>query len=494
MTIKFNKIRKHYKDKILIKEFTNFVGNAEKIGIFGENGSGKTTLLNLIIKNDLPQQGSIYFEPEISFSDIAYFAPDDLLIDEDYNDKDKNLYEKLSMGQKTRKRLEELFEGNYKIYLLDEPTNHLDEANKNWLIENIKSTNKNFFIASHDTAFLNQVVNKIWHMNNERIDIFRGGYDKFAIQKTEKDIELNKTFKLIKKKITDLRESDMKRQDHWTMMKKLKKIDPVKLHRKDQKFKQQNRVYKNRIRRLIDKDLPDLPAEKREFLLNLLNNENYTSNIISVEHLSKSFGRHTVLADINFEVEPQEKILITGKNGAGKTTLLKLIGKLERDFEGEIKYEDGLHMEYFTQENFEGLTYNLTLKEEIIKYVLENQGLTVRLADYNPEHPNRDRILNPHNVSPDMIYEHISQVEFNEDDLNRNVETFSEGEKVKLRLAKLLLKEPDIILFDEPTNHLDIRAKSGVMKGISKFTGAILVVTHDRELIEKISWDDRIDL
>lgn len=331
-------------------------------------------------------------------------------------------------------------------------------------------------------------------LKNQKIEIFKGSFSNFEYQKTITDESAEKTYRHILRKIVDLRDNDKKRQDHFSMMKKIGRADPVKVFRKEQKFKRKSKVYKNRIRRLLNDELPKLPRDKGEFLLHLLNSDADIPSIATISNITKKFGKRQLFNDLSFEILPNEKILLVGKNGSGKTTLLNMIYGLDRDFEGEIEFHEisinGQIVEptlyYFKQENFDDLDYNLTVRDELTKFVLEGQSVAIKIEN--------NKLVNLHNISDELLLEHLSQVEFVDRYLGMNTEELSEGEKIKLRFAKLLLKDPHLLLLDEPTNHLDDRNKSGILNAIKNFKGAMIVATHDTELINTINWDYKIQL
>ncbi len=285
------------------------------------------------------------------------------------------------------------------------------------------------------------------------------------------------------RKIERLRDNDKKRQEKFSQNKKLKNSDPVKVFRKKFKFIHQNQVYKKRVRRLLNEELPTLPKEKQKLLLEFAYSPFESSEpLMIVDKLGKYFGRIKVFGNINFQIEPKEKILVTGKNGAGKTTLLRILAELERDFEGKITKSENLNLAYFKQENFDDLNYENNVFEEFVKFVLD------------PNHNTFNKVSENHNIDETQVLEQIKYLEFDDKYLEQKIEDLSEGEKIKLRFAKLLLLEPNLLLLDEPTNHLDARNKTGVLQAIKNFKEAIVVVSHDPEVINLLNWDYVISL
>lgn len=468
MQIKLNKIGKKYIDKNwLFKDFSANIYTGDIIGIYGPNGNGKTTLLNLISKDESPNLGKVTYEPDKSDT-VGYFRQ--IYLDE-IEDLD---LETKSGGEKVLELIKQVTDIQREIYLFDEPTNHLDESNKKIIASEIKNLKGIKVIASHDKEFLSMVCNKIWHIRDGKITTYKTNFEKFFQTKNDADYSMEEKYKKIFQKINDLRSNDKWRQDKFSAMKKSGKADPVKVFRKKQKFMHQNTVYKNRIRRMIHEELPTLPQERKDFLFNLLNSDSEYSYLMDVTDLSKKFGTRVLFKNLNFEIIPTEKVLVTGANGSGKTTLLRILAELEKDYQGTIKRSEDLNIAYFKQENFDDLNYDNNVREEFVKFIVGDV-----------EH---------HNIHDDQILEHIQKLEFDKSYLDRLVSELSEGEKIKLRFAKILLLEPNLLILDEPTNHLDDRNKLAVVRAIKSFKGAIVAVTHDPEIKSAIEWDFNIDL
>lgn len=484
MIIRIIKLRKKYEKRILFSDFTANINNGDIIGIFGENGSGKTTLLDLLAKKINPTDGKIIYEPQnikvISFEQLS-------------NDEvDSYSKETGSSGEIVKKRLEEIFQTPSDVYLFDEPTNHLDAGYIEILAQKIKKLGGIKIIASHDRKFLKLCANKIWDIDQNKITIYNSNFDKFIDKKSENRFEIEDTYSKVIRQITRLRTNDIKRQDKFSMMRKTKKADPVKFFRKKTKFLHQNKVYKKKVKRLLEEQLPKLPKDKQQLVIDFANSPIEDTFLLRVNNISKSFGKRKIFSKIDFEVLPHEKILITGENGAGKTTLLKILAGIEKDYTGEIESSKLLkHIQYFKQENFEDLNYSNTVSEELSKFVISEQLKSLG-EDFDDERLNK--LLENSNIHEEQILEHIETLGFQKSNLKQKVDDLSEGEKIKLRFAKILLLEPELLILDEPTNHLDIVNKLGIINGIKRYKGACVTVTHDTELIEAVEWDFNLKL
>ncbi|QQR93275.1 ABC-F family ATP-binding cassette domain-containing protein [bacterium] len=496
MEVKISKLKKQFGKLVLFDNFNTFISNGETIGIYGENGSGKTTFLDIFAGIQTPTLGKIEY---LQSSNIAYFEQNDLknfqeilneVVANITNYKHTELVDGINLnsnnfssGERAKIYLTKIINLGANVYLFDEPTNHLDEKSIRILAHIIKNLYGVKILASHDETFLKLAASKIWYLKNNQIEIYKGNFEKFWYSKREKEEETEERFRLVMKKIEKYRENDRRRQDKFTENKKIGKADPVKVFRKKYKFIHQNKVYKNRVRRLLNKELPKLPKDKQDLLLEFAyapfeNNE----PLMVIDNLSKSYTKRKVLNNLDFQIEPKEKILVIGPNGSGKTTLLKILAGIERDFEGKITRGEKLNLAYFKQDNFDDLNYKNTVFEEFVKFVLHQNHDTFK------------ELETVHNITAEQVLEQIKLLEFDSSYTKRGIADLSEGEKIKLRFAKLLLLEPNLLLLDEPTNHLDSRNKTGVLNAIKNFEGAIIVVTHDPEVINLINWDYKINL
>lgn len=483
MLIRIQTLKKKYDKNVLFSDFDSIINENDIVGIYGDNGSGKTTLLDLIAKKITPSFGKISYEPQNM--SVSYFEQ---ISEEEIIEMNKS---HLSSGEKVKQQLEDVIKSNANIYIFDEPTNHLDVDSIKIFAEKIKKLNGIKIIASHNKDFLKMCSNKIWNIEDGKISIYKGNFDHFLSQKAEITFKTEDYYNKIIRKVTDLRLSDMKRQDKFSMMRKGKKADPVKFFRKKNKFLHQNSVYKNRIKRLMKEELPKLPKEKQQLLIDFINSPIEELFLAQINKISKKFNKKYLFKEIDFEIIPQEKILISGKNGAGKTTLLKIIAGLERDFEGSVEFSPMLDLQYFKQENFDDLTYSNTLREELIKFILREQLIAQNL-DSSIEKIN---VLYPlNNIHDDQLMEHLEKLGFTIKNLDQQINDFSEGEKIKIRFSKILLLEPNLLLLDEPTNHLDLVNKKGIIEAIKRYNGSLVVVTHDPELISAIEWNFHLEL
>lgn len=395
-----------------------------------------------------------------------------------------------SSGEIVWKTIQELFEKNSALYLLDEPTNHLDKDKVAQLSKEIRNSPNTFIITSHDKEFLKKTVNKIWHIESKKVTVYKGDFEDFIIKKAQDDFDIEQQYNKIIRTVQRLRSNDTKRQDKFSSMRKQGKADPIKFFRKKNKFLHQNKVYKKRVNRLIDEELPKLPLKKQELVLDFINSPFIDNSLIRVTDLTKKIRNHRLFTNLSFDILPNEKILLSGPNGSGKTTLLKIISGFEKDFTGKIETSPSLNMRYFTQENYDDLNYENTVRDEIVKLIVSEQLKSV--GEITPEI--LAKAFKNHNIHDDQILEHLIQLDFGKANLDQLVNSLSEGEKLKLRIAKLLLFEPNLLILDEPTNHLDLRNKKSIIKAINNFKGALIVATHDIELIEFIDWDFKIEL
>ncbi len=341
-----------------------------------------------------------------------------------------------SGGERARVELAKLLVREPALLVLDEPTNHLDIKAVLWLENHLKNYPGTIFMISHDRYFLDQVTNRIFELSNQRLKTYNGNYSNYQKRKTEDELVQHRHFiqqqKLIKK------ESAF--------------IDRYRAGNKSK----QARGREKRLARLSRID--DVVQEDR-IHIRKQQLEQSSLKILSVRHLSKHFGSKTVLLDVSFEVERGDKIGIVGPNGAGKSTLLKVLtGDLPMD-DGEVQYGAHINSAYYDQQ--------LTLLDEnatVLEQILYHTDLDL----------------------PQTISE-LARMMFYQEDWEKKIGDLSGGEKARMLLLLILLKNPNVILMDEPTNHLDIRSKSIMEDYLKNYEGTLIIVSHDRFFLDQIS-------
>ncbi|HHB1816497.1 TPA: ATP-binding cassette domain-containing protein [Listeria monocytogenes] len=346
----------------------------------------------------------------------------------------------LSGGQKTRLALAKLLLAKQDILVLDEPTNHLDIETLAWLETYLQNYHGSLLIVSHDRYFLDKVVNQVYEISRTKIDYYKGNYSSFVNQKQAKLEQIWKEFDKQQKQIAKLedfvarnivRASTTKRAQ--SRRKQLEKMDVLGRPQGDEKAAH----FGFQFEKQTGKD------------------------VLMVDQLSIGYAKDKRIAsNLTFEMKRQDSLALVGPNGIGKSTLLKTLIRDIPALSGEFHFGAGVKIGYYDQEQAK-LTSNKTVLME--------------LWDDYPE-------LNEVNVRTTL-----GNFLFSDDDVLKNVQSLSGGEKARLALAKLTLLEANVLILDEPTNHLDIESKEVLEAALIDFEGTILFVSHDRYFINRIA-------
>ncbi|HAB7711978.1 TPA_asm: ABC-F type ribosomal protection protein [Listeria monocytogenes] len=346
----------------------------------------------------------------------------------------------LSGGQKTRLALAKLLLAKQDILVLDEPTNHLDIETLAWLETYLQNYHGSLLIVSHDRYFLDKVVNQVYEISRTKIDYYKGNYSSFVNQKQAKLEQMWKEFDKQQKQIAKLedfvarnivRASTTKRAQN--RRKQLEKMDVLGRPQGDEKAAH----FGFQFEKQTGKD------------------------VLMVDQLSIGYAKDKRIAsNLTFEMKRQDSLALVGPNGIGKSTLLKTLIRDIPALSGEFHFGAGVKIGYYDQEQAK-LTSNKTVLME--------------LWDDYPE-------LNEVNVRTTL-----GNFLFSDDDVLKNVQSLSGGEKARLALAKLTLLEANVLILDEPTNHLDIESKEVLEAALIDFEGTILFVSHDRYFINRIA-------
>ena len=353
----------------------------------------------------------------------------------DFLDKDVT---DLSGGQRSKVLLVKLLLQNPKILILDEPTNFLDEDHINWLTRFLQNYEHAFMLVSHDTTFLNNVCNIIYHLDNGELNKYTGNYDNFvnmlelkkrqieaAYERQQKEIEKMETF--IAKNKARIATTTMAR----SRQKQLDKMERIELVR-----------------------------EKPKATFNF--KEARTPGKIIVEGTNVVLGYNTPLTKpFNFYIERNKKIAIKGVNGIGKSTLLKTMFGLIKPISGKITNDSFLELGYFAQEEESS---NKTAIDEIWDEFPSMNNAEVRAA--------------------------LANVGLTRNHIESLMKVLSGGENAKVRLCKLMMRESNVLVLDEPTNHLDVDSKDALKKALINYKGTIILVSHEPEFYQ--DWVDEV--
>ncbi|MDE7367517.1 MAG: ABC-F type ribosomal protection protein [Lachnospiraceae bacterium] len=353
----------------------------------------------------------------------------------DYNTKISTL----SGGQKTRIALGRLLLSQPDVILLDEPTNHLDMDSIAWLEGYLNNYDGAVLIVSHDRYFLDRIVTKIVELENGNSRVYHGNYSWYARKREE--------IRASEWKAYSNQQAEIRHQEE--VITKLRSFNREKsIKRAESREKMLNRM------EVIEK-----PVEVRDAMRIQLEPEVESGNdVLLIEHLSKSFGSNCLFQDITMDIKRGERVALIGNNGTGKTTILKIINKYVPKDEGRILLGSRVKIGYYDQEH-QVLSPEKTIFQEI--------------SDAYPALTNtRIRTI-------------LAAFLFTGDDVFKQIQDLSGGERGRVSLAKLMLSSANLLILDEPTNHLDITSKEILESALCSYTGTVLYVSHDRYFINK---------
>ena len=347
----------------------------------------------------------------------------------------------LSGGQRTKVLLGKLLLEKPDILLLDEPTNYLDEEHITWLKRYLQDYENAFILISHDIPFLNEVVNIIYHMENQELNRYVGDYDHFQEVYAVKKAQLEAAYRRQQQEISELKDFVARnkarvstRNMAMSRQKKLDKMDVIELAAEKPKPE-----FKFRYGRTPGKML----FETKDLVIGY------------DEPLSKP---------LNFQMERGHKIAIVGTNGIGKTTFLKSVLDLIPAISGECELGENLQIGYFEQE-------------------VKGENKTTCIEELWQEFPSFTQY---------EVRSALAKCGLTTKHIESQVRVLSGGEQAKVRLCKLVNKDTNLLILDEPTNHLDVDAKDSLKKALQEYKGSILLICHEPEFYQDVVnevWD-----
>ena len=343
----------------------------------------------------------------------------------------------LSGGERTALALAKLLLFSPEVLVLDEPTNHLDINAFSWLENFLKAYNGAVVVVSHDRYFLDQVVNRIWEIDNTYLIGYKGNYSAYLPQKEATVILQEKQHKADVEKAAKL-------QDY---------IDRNLVRASTSK------MAKSRRKTLEKMEITEKPRtwHHKMSMEILFDNQSY-EEVITVRGLSGAFGSKALFHDVNFMVRRGEALVIAGPNGSGKSTLLKMLTKEITSNSGAVRFGQGVRFSVFTQQQSR-------TNEEVIQVIWNKYPTFTELE----------------------VRSHLAKFGFLGEDVYKSVMSLSGGEVAKLRFAELVLEKPNLLFLDEPTNHLDIFTKEALESTLVKYEGTKIVVTHDRYFMQRLN-------
>ncbi|WP_242226602.1 ribosomal protection-like ABC-F family protein [Bacillus cereus group sp. BfR-BA-01358] len=358
----------------------------------------------------------------------------------------------LSGGEQTKVSLAYMLLQKPDLLLLDEPTNHLDLFAVEWLEQFLKEYNGTVMVISHDRYFLDEVVTKIFDLEDGEIHVYHTNYSRFVEEKEERLLQEFQAYQEQQKKIKKMKEA-IKRLREWA-----NQANPPNegLHKRA-------RSMERALERMQKLKKPIL--ERKQMGLQFEGQDRSGKDVVVIKEVSKGFADHPLFNEVNLHVRFQERAAIVGRNGTGKTTLLKLLLEQIEPDAGEIRVGSSVKIGYLSQHAYGNRKSNVL--EAFREYVAVTEGearhILAKFLFYGP-----------------AVFKKVTQL--------------SGGEKMRLRLAQLMYQDINFLILDEPTNHLDIESREVLEEALEQYNGTILAVSHDRyflnKLFEKTYWID----
>ncbi|MBN12425.1 MAG: ABC transporter ATP-binding protein [Opitutaceae bacterium] len=506
--IALQKIRLQYGERHLYKDISATIGTSDRIGLVGSNGAGKSTLLKVLCgleevdggKVDkanyatfgyLPQDGiemhgrTLFKETELAFADVLGLKAkveeaedrldkmdtsseefyetleligawehrledldagklpsriESVLLGLGFSSSDMNRKtEEFSGGWQMRIALAKLLLANPSLLQLDEPTNHLDVTSQKWLEDFLLRYEGSLLMISHDRGFLDIICNRTFELSMGSLHVYSGNYSVFETQSAERKELQMKAYKSQQKEIQQaeqfinrFRAKASKAKQAQSRIKALDKIERIQIEKEEDG---------------VSFSFAPPPRSGQ--------------TVINLVDISKSYGDLPVIRDANLRIERGDRIVVVGVNGAGKTTIAKVIAGVEPFQSGEREIGQSTHISYFGQHQADELDKSLTVLATLEESAEGKNTTNIRSI--------------------------LGTFLFRGDDVFKKVSVLSGGERNRLALAKMLARSANFLILDEPTNHLDMRSQDALQNALKDYTGAYLIVSHNRAFVDPLA-------
>lgn len=465
------KARVEFPTKTVFEDVSLGLDEGDRIGVVGKNGDGKSTLLSLLAGIIEPDEGRVIRTRGVR---VGVLGQADVLSDDDTVEHavvgDTPEYEwagdarvrdiisglaadipwqgrvgDLSGGQRRRVDLARLLIGDWDVLMLDEPTNHLDMRAITWLAHHLKARWKHgtgaLLVVTHDRWFLDEVCLSMWEVHDRTIDPFEGGFSAYIQQRVERDRQAQVA--------EQRRQNQLRRELAW-------------LARGAQARSTKPKFRIDAARELI----ADVPPLRNTLELKRMAVARLGKQVVDLTGVSVRLGGKTVLDDVSWIIGPGDRFGIVGENGAGKTTLLRVIEGALAPSAGRVKIGKTVKFAVLSQH----LDNLVKLGSDRVREVIGRYSRRV--------------MLDGKEATPAQLLERLG---FTRDDLNEPVCDLSGGQKRRLALMLILLDEPNVLILDEPGNDLDTDMLAQVEDLLDGWPGTLLLVTHDRYLMERVT-------
>ncbi len=499
---------KRFGHKLLFEDCDWLITPKERTGLVGANGTGKSTILKILCgmetldygtlsltkgltKGYLPQDGlalagrTVFAEcmsvfaglremeqelealhhslGELDPSSPEYAAAADRMhtIDTEFRNRDGYSIEAqvgtvlngLGFGKDDWNRRTEEFSGGWQmrlalaklllekpnLLLLDEPTNHLDLEARNWLETYLADYPHACVLISHDRYFLDVTVNRMVEIWNKHVHFYSGNYEKYLTQKGERKAQLEAAYRNQRERIEQLEAFISRFRAQATKAKQVQ----------------------SRIKELDKIERIEVPPDEQTIHFSFPQPKASGRIVAEFKGVSKSYGEKLVFSGADFIIERGDRVALVGINGAGKSTLIKLLAGTEPLSSGTYTLGHNVTPDYFAQDQYKELNPDRRMIDD--------------LGDSAPRSTNTE------------LRSLLGCFLFSDDDVFKRIGVLSGGERNRYALARMLLAPSNFLLLDEPTNHLDMRAKDVLLESLSKYTGTVVFVSHDRYFIDNLA-------
>ena len=448
---------------VLFKAICFSIAEGQKVGLIAKNGTGKSTLLSVLSGKEGYDSGEIIFRRDLKvgmLEQAPVFDPEESVLDACFNhqgEDEKVLKAKqvltqlkirdlnqpmgqLSGGQQKRVALANVLLTEPDLLILDEPTNHLDLEMIEWLEGYLGRGNKTLLMVTHDRFFLDRVCSVILELDDQTIYTYRGNYS-YYLEKRQERID--------NKRAEIARANNLYRTElEW--MRRMPQARGHKARYREEAFYDLERIAKQRI-------------EERQMRLKS-NNVYIGSKIFECQYISKQYDDVVIMKDFYYNFSRFEKMGIVGSNGTGKSTFLKMLLGLVQPDEGRFDIGDTVRFGYFSQE---GLQFDESQKViDVVRNIAEYIDMG------GGKHFTATQFLQYFLFTPEQQHNYVYKL--------------SGGERRKLYLCTVLMKNPNFLVLDEPTNDLDIVTLQILEEYLQDFPGCVIVVSHDRYFMDKV--------
>jgi macrolide transport system ATP-binding/permease protein len=485
-------IKKDFGIHQVLKSVTFDLEEGERVGLVGKNGAGKTTLVSILAGSLQPDSGeliwhrkdvrigylqqSIYYTAEMlhqlyqgqsgrkAVSDFLHVTSE-LGASKVHQWKDER-FESLSGGERTKLALAHIWSNNPDLLILDEPTNHLDLQGVQWLTDELRGFQGTIIIISHDRYFLDHTVSRIIEIDEGTVEEYDGNYSFYRREKRKRYESQLHAYNVQERHKKEL-EANIRQLKEWSgkahrESTKKSRNSGNKMGAKEYfrvKAKKKDKQVRSTIKRLEKLKEEGIKRPKEEPIVRFAFHraETQGKRVLEASNIRKSFDSFKLFDKSSFYIQRGERVGIFGPNGCGKTTLIKAVLGQET-VEGSLFISPSLNIGYISQ--------------DVLDLERDEKALDL-LPLVDRKEQGRIRTV-------------LANLGLNEMLLNKPMKNLSAGERTKLKLANLLIREFDMLVLDEPTNHMDLYTREQLEDALEEYEGTILLITHDRYMLEKI--------